>query len=80
MDVHVNAHPPFSLFVVLPFAFLPYVQAILLLNLVMLGLFICSIVFVVKTMNLPWLWWGVFPLGTLFLLCGPVQSQIIQGQ
>ena len=80
MDVHVNAHPPFSLFVVLPFAFLSYVHAMLLWNLVMLGLFVCSIVFVVKTMNLPWHWWGVFPLGTLFLLCGPVQSQIIQGQ
>ena len=80
MDVHVNAHPPFSLFVVLPFAFLPYVPAMLLWNLVMLGLFVCSIVFVVKTMNLPWLWWGVFPLGTLFLLCGPLQSQINQAQ
>ena len=72
MDVHVNAHPPFSLFVVLPFAFLSYVPAMLLWNLVMLGLFVCSIVFVVKTMNLPWLWWGVFSLGTLFLLCGPL--------
>lgn len=46
----------------------------------MLGLFVCSSVFVVKTMNLPWRWWSLFPLGTLFLLCGPVQSQIIQGQ
>lgn len=43
MDVHVNAHPPFSLFAVLPFAFLPYVQAMLLWNLVMLGLFAWSV-------------------------------------
>ena len=80
MDVQVNAHPPFSLFIVLPFAFLPYVHAMLLWNLIMLGIFVCSIVFVFKTMNLPWHWWSIFPASILFLLCGPVQSQIIQGQ
>jgi len=80
MDVHVNAHPPFSLFIVLPFAFLPYVHAMLLWNLVMLGFFVCSLVCVLKIMKLPWHWWGLFPVGALFLLCGPVQSQINQGQ
>lgn len=80
MEVHINAHPPCTLFIVLPFAFLPYVQAMLLWNLVMLGLFLCSMVFVLKTLNLPWRWWSLFPAGTLFLLCGPVQSQINQGQ
>lgn len=80
MDVHVNAHPPFSLFIVLPFAFLPYIHAMLLWNLVMLVFFVCSIVCVFKTMNLPWHWWALFPAGVLFLLCGPVQSQINQAQ
>lgn len=80
MDVHVNAHPPFSLFAVLPFAFLPYVQAMLLWNLVMLGLFAWSVALVFKNLQLPWHWWSLFPAGTLFLLCGPVQSQINQGQ
>ena len=80
MDITVNAHPPFSLLVILPFALLPYEQALLAWNMVMLGIFFGSLWVCWRLLELPWCSWSILPAVTVFLLCGPVQSQIIQGQ
>ncbi len=80
MDIQVNAHPPFSLFMVIPFALLGYESSVLAWNLFSLLLFLFSIILVWRTLELPWHWWSIFSATLLFLQCGPIQSQIIQGQ
>lgn len=80
MDITVNAHPPFSLLIILPFSLLPYQTAVLAWNLAMIGLFLLSMRITWQLLELPWNAWSIFPAATLFLLCGPIQSQVIQGQ
>ena len=76
----VNAHPPTSVLLVLPFALLDYPDAFLTWNLFSLSALAVSVWLIARELKLHFSAWAILPLVGLLLMCGPLQQQINQGQ
>jgi hypothetical protein len=80
MTVPVNAHPPTSVLVALPFAALDYPDAHLAWNLAMLASFVLCVGLVWHELRIPFTAWSLAPALALTLLCNPFRQQITLGQ
>jgi hypothetical protein len=78
--IDVNAHPPASVLLAIPFASLDYPDAVLAWNLASLGLFAISVAALARALGAPWSVWSVAPAAVLLLLCSPFRQQVGQGQ
>lgn len=78
--VEVNAHPPTSILLALPFAALPYFEALFVWNLASLAALGASLWLVARGLGLVWKAEAVFPLVALLALCNPLLQQIWLGQ
>jgi hypothetical protein len=76
----INAHPPTSVLLVLPFALLDYPDAFLAWNLFSLAALVFSLWLIARELNLRFSVWAIPPLLALLLMCGPLQQQTNQGQ
>jgi hypothetical protein len=79
-SIQVNAHPPSSVVLVAPFAWMDYSNAFLAWNLVSLGLFVLVLGLVVRLLGLQVTPLGLLAMFTFMLLCDPFRQQINQGQ
>lgn len=84
-DIHrslviINAHPPTSVLLAYPFAYLEFDDAFLAWNLAMLGPLAASLALVAFQLRVGVRAWWIFPLVALGLLCSPLWQQIHQGQ
>jgi hypothetical protein len=80
MAVDVNAHPPTSVLLVLPFAFLRYQDAVLVWNLLSLAMLGVSLALIWHGLRIPLSYWSVFPLVTSLLVCAPLVLQVTLAQ
>jgi hypothetical protein len=78
--IKLNAHPPTSVLLALPFAFLSYSDATLAWNLASLAAFAASVWLVLRGLEITPPWWSVFPMAALLLTCNPFRQQINQAQ
>lgn len=78
--VDINAHPPTSILMTVPFAWLSYPDAVLVWNLISLAAMIASGWIVVHTLGIQAPAWSIFPVITLLLLCNPLKQQIYLAQ
>ena len=79
---HVNklTHPPPAAILALPFAWLDYPEATLAWNIVSLVTLAVSLWLIGRHLMIPFPSWGICPLMTLLLLCGPLRAQLHEGQ
>lgn len=75
-----NAHPPTSILLFLPFAFLDYYTACLVWNLLSLATLPLSFWLICRQLRFTIPAWVVIPLTALFLVCGPLREQNAYGQ
>ncbi|MDW8266097.1 MAG: glycosyltransferase family 87 protein, partial [Gemmataceae bacterium] len=75
-----NGHPPTSVLLALPFAWLDYSDAFLAWNLLSLVCFAVSIVLVFRNLGVRFPAWGIIPGLALLLFCNPFRQQTLQGQ
>jgi hypothetical protein len=76
----VNAHPPTSVLLAVPLAWLDYPDAFLIWNLFSVALFGLSLWLVARELQLqPTLWW-LLMLCALVLVCNPFRQQVNQAQ
>ena len=75
-----NAHPPPSVLLGLPFAFLDFQDALVLWNLLSLALFAASFWLIIRTLRLSVAYWQFLVGLCLLLFCYPLIQQLIQGQ
>jgi alpha-1,2-mannosyltransferase len=80
IDIDVNAHPPTSILLVLPFARLDYPDAVVAWNMASLAAFALSLWIVARQLRVGFYRWSVFPLITVLLICSPFREQMTQGQ
>ena len=80
IEIDVNAHPPPSVFLALPFALLDYPDAVLAWNVLSLLLLAVSLRWLVRELGIPFKAWSVMPTVTILLLCNPFRQQVNQGQ
>lgn len=80
IKIDVNAHPPPSVFLALPFALIDYSNAVLAWNTLSLGIFVVSLRWLVRELAIPFSVWSVFPTVTILLLSNPLRQQVNQGQ
>ncbi len=80
MDLEVNAHPPTSVLMVLPFAALDYSSATLAWNLLSLLALGISLWLLCRGLSVGFSPWALLPLVALLLLCSPFRQQMNQGQ
>jgi hypothetical protein len=80
IDIDVNAHPPTSILLVVPFARLDYPAAVLAWNMASLAAFGLSLWIVAGQLRLGFYPWSVFPLIAILLICSPFREQMMQGQ
>jgi uncharacterized membrane protein len=80
LTVEVNAHPPTSVLLALPFAFLGYQDAVLVWNLASLLLLLVSLFLVWRGLKIPVSPWWIFPLITSLLVCNPLILQVFFAQ
>lgn len=78
--IPVNAHPPSSVLLCLPFASLAYPDAVLAWNICSLTMFAGALWLIVRDLELPFQWWSVAPLVVLLLVAYPFRQQMLQGQ
>ncbi len=78
--VVVNAHPPTSILLALPFAELDFGRAFLTWNLVALAALIASLWIVQRQLRIPFSIGSLSPLLALLLLCFPLSEQCRLGQ
>jgi hypothetical protein len=78
--VDVNAHPPTSIFLLVPFGALSYRDALFCWNLLSLGMFAVSLTLVWQGLRIPCSARSVFPAITVLLLCSPLLIHIHFGQ
>lgn len=76
----VNAHPPASVLLAYPFAWLEYRDAFLIWTIISLGALAISLWLIVRHLEIRVSGWSVFPAVAILLLCYPFRNQIIQGQ
>jgi Glycosyltransferase family 87 len=78
-----NAHPPTSVLLAVPFAWLDYWHAIVAWNVVSLFCLGWSIWLILRELDLPYSLWTIFPIVALVLVCGAcgvLRSQLREGQ
>lgn len=80
LAVKVNAHPPTSVLLVLPFALLDYESAFFAWNLVSLAAFALSLWLIARELKFQFSPWAILPLVAAVLVCGPLFQQFNQGQ
>ncbi|NIL95818.1 MAG: DUF2029 domain-containing protein [Planctomycetales bacterium] len=80
LGLEVNAHPPTSVLLALPFAGLDYRHATLAWNLVSLAALGASLWLLGRGLGVGWSPWALCPLIGLLLLCSPFRQQMNQGQ
>jgi hypothetical protein len=78
--VNVNAHPPTSVLLAIPFAYLDFVDARFAWNLISLGMMAVSLGLIGRGLGIPFPAWAVFPTVTLLLTCGPLFVNLALGQ
>ena len=79
--ITVNAHPPVSVLMALPFAvFDDYYLAHSCWNLLTLPLFVLAIALVLRELRFAWHWWTIFPAISLLLWFEPLHRNIQQAQ
>ena len=78
--IEVNAHPPTSVLLALPLAFLDYRDAVLVWNLVSLGMFAVSLAMVWRGFRIPLSSRSLFRLLAALLVCGPLVMQVSEAQ
>jgi hypothetical protein len=77
---HVNAHPPTSVLLAVPFAWMNYPMACLAWNLVSLILFVATLWLVVRQLGLRVTGWGLLTGYALLVFCHPLRAQVNEGQ
>jgi len=80
IKVDVNAHPPPSVFLALPFSRLDYPNAVLAWNSISIVMLVVSLRWLVRKLAIPCRAWSVFPAITILLLSNPLRQQVNQGQ
>jgi hypothetical protein len=80
IEIDVNAHPPPSVLLALPFALLDYPDAVLAWNVLSLLLLAVSLRWVVRALGIPFKPWSVLPTATILLLSNPLRQQVNHGQ
>jgi Glycosyltransferase family 87 len=80
VTVEVNAHPPTSVLLALPFALFDYNDAVLLWNLVSLALMAASLCLIKTALRIPFPAEQILPTMALLSLCGPLLLQVLLGQ
>jgi alpha-1,2-mannosyltransferase len=78
--VEVNAHPPTSILLMVPFGALAYRDALLIWNLLSLAGFVVSLVLVWHGLRIPFSMRSVFPAIALILPCFPLLLHVRFGQ
>ncbi len=78
--VEINAHPPTSVLLVAPLAWLDYPDAALAWNLLSLACLVASLWLMGRELAVTAPWWAVFPAIALALLCNPLRQQVNLGQ
>jgi hypothetical protein len=78
--IHHNAHPPTSVLLALPVAWLDYRDAMLAWNLFSLAALAASLWLMNRGLGVASSPWALLPLGAFLLVCGPFQQQMYQGQ
>jgi hypothetical protein len=78
--IRVNAHPPTSVLLALPFAFLDHSDAFLAWALLSLAALALSLWIVVRQLGIRFTAWSLLPLVTLLLICSPFRQHMNQGQ
>ncbi len=78
--IEMNAHPPTSVLLALPLAFLCYQDAVLVWNLVSLGMFAVSLAVVWRGFRIPFSSRSLFRLLAALLVCGPIIMQFYHAQ
>ena len=75
-----NGHPPTSVLLAIPLAWLNYPNAFLAWSLLSLAAFGMSLWLVIRGLAIPVSGWSVFPTIALLLVCNPFTQQMNQGQ
>src|SRR5262249_12093262 len=78
-SLHVNAHPPTSVFLAVPFAWMDYQTAFLVWNLVSLLLFAGTVALVVRQLGLSVTLPAAAVAFVLLVQCSPLRAQLMQG-
>jgi hypothetical protein len=78
-SLQVNAHPPTSVLLAVPFCWLDYADAFLAWNLLSLVCFAVSLWVVIRQLGLRVTGWGLLAAWALLLFCNPFRQQINQG-
>jgi hypothetical protein len=78
--VGVNAHPPTSILIALPFGAMPYRQAVFLWRLCSAAMLFGSLTLVWRGLRIPSVWWSPFPATTLILSCVPLLMHLYFAQ
>jgi hypothetical protein len=78
--LRVNAHPPTSVLLAVPLAWLDYPDAVLTWNMLSLLALAVSLWLMNRHLRITSSPWALLPLMTFLLLCGPFRQQVIQGQ
>jgi hypothetical protein len=76
----VNAHPPTSVLLYLPFAGFDYPDAVLAWNMLSLVLLAAGLWLLLRQLAMPFAPWTLLPLVTILLVCCPVREQFNSGQ
>ncbi len=78
--IDVNAHPPASVLVLLPFGLLDYTPAYLTWNILSLVFLLISLVLIVRRKGLGFSPWMLLPITTILISGNSLNQQINQGQ
>ena len=78
--VEINAHPPTSVLITIPFGALSYCNALLVWNILSLCALFTSLWLVWRGLGIPFRRWSPLPTMTLLLLCFPLLMHIHFGQ
>lgn len=78
--IGLNAHPPASVLLCLPFAGLKFADAFALWNVLSLAFLAASAGLIVRQLDLPFSLWDLLPAITFLLLCHPFWHQMVHGQ
>jgi hypothetical protein len=78
--IEVNAHPPTAVLLALPLAFLRYPDAVLVWNLISLGLLALSLAVVWRGFRIPFSSRSFFALIAGLMVCGPLMRQVYFAQ
>ncbi len=78
--VVINAHPPTSVLLAIPFVGLKFESAFLIWDSLMLAMLLASVILVARGLNIPLSIWSMPPALAFLLICFPFWDQVHQGQ